>query len=296
MEAESSRVARELVSSGFAVCRGVLPHATVERARAHLASAVDSHLRHAIATAALTSCPCALRLEERLAAAYAEDPERAPVSWASETRCSFVFQGLLFRDPTLCQLVEAITGRPAELASRYNVRSKLPAALNASFPWHQDHAFFRMQYLLKKQPAKRLLAVWAPLVPVSESNGAVEVAAGSHVVGLARHRRSGGFLAAEAEPSSAFERVIPSLSPGDLLLFTDLTMHRSGLNRLSTVRWSADWAYELEPADAICPPLTQPSQRLDNATAEVERASGLEHGQLEPSGFKNTRGGTPVFK
>ena len=172
-----------------------------------------------------------------------------------ETRTSLAFQGMLFRDSNLCALVESLTSRPMAVAPRYNVRSKLPGSSGANFPWHQDHAFFRMQALLKKQPAKRLLAAWMPFFPVSEANGAVELAAGSHTGGLAKHKRSGAFLTAEAEPTAAFVRSIPELQPGDVLLFTDLTLHRSGINKLPTVRWSADWAYELEATDDICPAL-----------------------------------------
>ena len=52
---------------------------------------------------------------------------------------------------------------------------------------------------------------------------------------------------------------VPPLAPGDVIFFTDLTMHRSGVNVAQTVRWSADWAYELSDADAICPPLVPPA-------------------------------------
>ena len=266
----------ELVHRGFAVCRQVLPPASVERARRHLEAAVGKHLAKAMASDAISDACEGLPLEDRLASAYAAQPERAPVSWVPEVRHSLAFQGMMFRDPALCELVEALTGRPAQVGDRFNCRSKLRGASEVNFPWHQDHAFFRMQALLKKARARRLLAAWAPLVPVSSANGGVELAARSHAAGLVRHRRQGAFLAAESEPPVGLERAVPALEAGDVLLFTDLTLHRSGPNGLPTVRWSADWAYELEPDDVICPALEPPGlpREPNSSCARTSAAAG----------------------
>ena len=281
---EAERVRAELRSHGFVVCRQLLPAASVERARQHLEKAVDKHLEKAVTQGAVPDACAELPLEERIAAAYAAAPDSAPVSWVAETRTSLAFQGMLFRDSSLCALIEGLTSRPPVVAARYNVRSKLPGSSGANFPWHQDHAFFRMQYLLKKQPAKRLIAAWAPLVPVSQANGAVEIAVGSHAHGLAKHRRNGAFLATEAEPQSAFERVVPTLLPGDVLLFTDLTMHRSGRNGLPTVRWSADWAYELEPSDDVCPALESQPEAAARPSSHDQASGACEPSRIALNG------------
>eukprot|EP00966_Prymnesium_polylepis_P136546 3154975-Prymnesium_polylepis.1 len=280
MDGEAERVRADLLRDGFAVCRGLIPATAVARARQHLEKAVDKHLQQALSDGAVAADGAGLPFEERMAAAYGgERADSAPVSWVAQTKTSLAFQGMLFRNAALCDLVGRLTGgRPPVVAARYNVRSKLPGSSGANFPWHQDHAFFRMQYLLKKQPAKRLLAAWMPLVPVSEANGAVELAAGSHVGGLAKHRRSGAFLEIEAPPPDACRRTIPPLEPGDVLLFTDLTMHRSGANGLPTVRWSADWAYELEPSDGICPPLEPPPPPLVAGDPPPARADVAKEG------------------
>ena len=47
---------------------------------------------------------------------------------------------------------------------------------------------------IKKQAPKRLLAAWAPLVPVDASNGGVELSPGSHRLGYLKHQRDGGFM------------------------------------------------------------------------------------------------------
>ena len=193
-----------------------------------------------------------------------------------QVRGSFVFQGLLFRDASLCALVEALTGgRAAAVASRFNCRAKLRDAPGASFPWHQDHAFFRMQYILKKEEPKRLLAAWAPLVAVGAHNGGVELLPGSHAAGFVRHGRAGGFLAAAAPPAA--RGVVPDLEPGDVLLFTDLTLHCSGPNSTDEARWSADWAYELEDGDDVCPPLEGGGGGAD---ADADRATPAEAARM----------------
>ena len=90
-------------------------------------------------------------------------------------------------------------------------------------------------------------------------NGGVELLPGSHRLGFRRHKRVGGFLTVApdaVEPGVLARGEVPVLEPGDVLLFTDLTVHRSGANTTNTARWSADWAYELEDGDGFaCPPL-----------------------------------------
>ena len=280
-EEESARVRRELRSRGFAIVRQLLPASAVERARKHLELAVERHLGQQLAEGRLHHTWPDLPLEERMVQAYAGDPEAAPCSWVPQVRHAFAFQQLLFRDPSLCALVSELTaGRPAEVASRFNCRCKLPGTSGAAFPWHQDHAFFRMQYLLKKQPPKRLLAAWAPLVTVDASNGGVEYAVGSHLHGFRRHHREGGFLTVVQEAGRACELhgELPTLEPGDVLLFTDLTLHRSGVNLAPTARWSADWAYELLDSDQICPPLEAVRQAEENGGAH-ERTEVIEEAE-----------------
>ena len=65
---------------------------------------------------------------------------------------------------------------------------------------------------------------------------------------------------------------LPALHPGDVLLFTDLTLHRSGPNVAKTARWSADWAYELSDEDPITPTL-EPQVVMGQGTARGARGT-----------------------
>ena len=97
----------------------------------------------------------------------------------------------------------------------------------------------------------------------------------SHALGFVRHGRSGSFLAAQQRPPlpARLAGVVPPLQPGDVLLFTDLTLHRSGPNTTPLARWSADWAYELRATDAICPPIEPPAPPAEVGTAPAEVAT-----------------------
>ena len=97
----------------------------------------------------------------------------------------------------------------------------------------------------------------------------------SHALGFVRHGRSGSFLAAQQRPPlpARLVGVVPPLQPGDVLLFTDLTLHRSGPNTTPLARWSADWAYELQATDAICPPIEPPAPPAEVGTASAEVAT-----------------------
>ena len=297
---ETERVRQELDERGFCVIPQLIPASSIERARKHLENETDKHLAKAVAEGTVPNACAGLPLEERMAVAYASNPSDCPASWVAQTKNSFVFQSLLFRDPTLVQLISALTdGREAKVASRFNCRCKLPGAPGAAFPWHQDHAFFRMQYLLKKEKPKRLLAAWAPLVRVDGRNGGVELAPGSHHCGYLKHQRSGGFMtvAPGAQPGSSpgaparFAGVLPTLQPGDVMLFTDLTAHRSGMNMTRSARWSADWAYELVEEDEICPALSvgggadqqpQPPREQQSVEEGVEEEEVVVMQQQQP--------------
>ena len=229
---DETRIKTELKERGFVVVRGILADSTITRARTYLEGVVETHLKAAVASGDLPDAGATLPLETRIVEAYRACTDQAPNSWLKETRTAFVFHQLLFRDPALCELVAALTGgRDAKVATRYNCRSKLPHVAASSFPWHQDHAYFRMQYMLKKQAPKRLLSVWAPFTHVDAANGGVEVLPGSHRLGFRRHKRGRGFLTVApdaVEPGVLVDGEIPVLAPGDVLFFTDLTLHRSG--------------------------------------------------------------------
>lgn len=107
------------------------------------------------------------------------------------------------------------------------------------FPWHQDEPFWPWD-------APEGLVIWCALDAVDQTNGAVEVAVGSHSLGrdAAIDLHTGLTQVDGRLPDlRACEVICPTLAPGDAVIFRPRTWHRSGLNRTAAPRraWSTSW-------------------------------------------------------
>lgn len=112
------------------------------------------------------------------------------------------------------------------------------------FPWHQDEPYWPVT-----TPGG--VVVWCALDRVDRSNGAVEVAVGSHKSGLGPaidlHTGEPQLGATEAVPDLLeYEHRCADLAPGDALLFHPRIWHRSGPNVTGAARraWSSSWLPE----------------------------------------------------
>lgn len=130
------------------------------------------------------------------------------------------------------------------------------------FPWHQDEPYWPFD-------APAGLVVWCALDVADRSNGGLELARGSHLLGrgpaidLHTGEQQAG-LAGPIPDRSAFEGECPSLSPGDAVLFRPRTWHRSGRNASGAPRrgWSSSWL----------PPGTPPRPELAPRHPLIRRA------------------------
>jgi hypothetical protein len=134
----------------------------------------------------------------------------------------------------------------ASLSPILNVRAKLPWRLSQSpfttVPWHQDYG--------ASDPAcdpVELVTAWIPLTAASPRHGGLELIPSSHRLGWLPHHR--GERGPEVLPSALEESLAgkPAIRldarPGDLVLFHQLTLHRSLPNHSSRCRWSLDLRY-----------------------------------------------------
>ena len=119
---------------------------------------------------------------------------------------------------------------------------------------------------------------WTPLVEVTRENGAMKFIVGSHHRGILEHRLLGSYSGcsengetltkyiskhdveckSQTVPAGTYKTgVNPDLikddlknavdiecSPGDLVLFNNLLIHRGGVNLTSKIRWSFDWRFQ----------------------------------------------------
>ena len=149
--------------------------------------------------------------------------------------------------PKLGQLLHHHCGWPAAVLSPiFNLRAKLPWILSQSpfttVPWHQD--------LCASDPATdpvELVTAWIPLTAASPYHGGLEVIPGSHRLGWLPHHRGerGPEVCAQALATvfanhPELQPTALDAQPGDLVLFDQLTLHRSLPNRSSRCRWSLD--------------------------------------------------------
>lgn len=134
----------------------------------------------------------------------------------------------LTADPRLVRYVRELAG------DSYWIRwdqcvAKGPGA--PEFPWHQDNAYNGLK--------DEHFQVWIALSPMTEDNGGVWFAPGSHRQGRLPHRREGAHHVYEG---GIQEEVLIDAQPGDVVLFSSLMLHRTRENRSSDPRW----AYVLE--------------------------------------------------
>lgn len=134
--------------------------------------------------------------------------------------------------------VEALLGEPAVLFQDVFMEK---TDSHSPFPWHQDFPFWPVDTPVG-------LVVWAPLDPVDESSGGLQLAERSHRAGVgpaidlhtgaAQPGSSGVML-----DGAAHEVARPRLTPGDVILFHPLLWHSSPLNRSGRRRrvWASTW-------------------------------------------------------
>jgi ectoine hydroxylase-related dioxygenase (phytanoyl-CoA dioxygenase family) len=95
------------------------------------------------------------------------------------------------------------------------------------FPWHQDNGYTFIE-------PQQYLTFWLPLVDVDEENGCPWIAPGKHRLGTLDHWTTPiGYKCLEDVPDAV---AVPA-KPGDAIIFSSLSPHRTGPNlRRGTVR------------------------------------------------------------
>ena len=130
-----------------------------------------------------------------------------------------------------------------------NIRMDFPHGDEYLFHWHQD-----LTYLLGSINA---LTFWIPLTPVNKINGTIELVPGSHKNGIydieyvsskplhANSVLSPKDVKLKENPIDGIIQI--EANPGDLVVFSQLLLHRSTPNRSDKTRW----AVQLRYADAM---------------------------------------------
>ena len=121
-----------------------------------------------------------------------------------------------------------------------NIRMDTPKLDQYLFHWHQD-----ITYLLGSMNA---LTFWIPLSKVNKERGSIEVIPGSHTKGIFPIRYTGKKslepntvmspkdIYLEKEPTAP--PILLEAEPGDLVVFSQLLLHRSTPNHSGYIRWA----------------------------------------------------------
>ncbi|MCZ7647783.1 MAG: phytanoyl-CoA dioxygenase family protein [Planctomycetota bacterium] len=163
------------------------------------------------------------------------------------------------RAPIYLEICRNFIGPDADLY--YNQVVIKPPEGGLAFGWHQDSGYGITEPL-------EYVTCWTAIGPAFKENGCVWVIPGSHKRGLLEHVRGPESLDAVVDDERG---AIPvELEPGQIAVFSSLTLHRSGPNVSKTVR------------RGFVPQYHVPMVR--------DKATGQPHGDL----FPVLRGGKPV--
>ncbi len=123
-------------------------------------------------------------------------------------------------DPRLLDIAEVLLGH--DIVMHHTKLFLKPAGRGAAFPPHQDYGYF-------PTVANSMLAANIALTPQDEANGCLRVWPGSHLLGPQQHSMGGDTDFAARFPIADSIPVV--CAPGDLIIFSYLTVHGSLANR-----------------------------------------------------------------
>jgi ectoine hydroxylase-related dioxygenase (phytanoyl-CoA dioxygenase family) len=155
------------------------------------------------------------------------------------------FFAALKRHPRLLALAAELLGSTAIVVENMQFFGKA-AGEGSAAPWHQDNGF-------QNYTPPEACMFWLALDDVTEDNGCVCFARGSHAMGLQPHRPSGilGFsMGAGAPPLDRFPEVKAIMPKGGLSVHHCNTFHRSGPNRSASPRRAIAINFRTEAAVA----------------------------------------------
>lgn len=216
-----------LTEEGYLFFRGLLPRDVVDDARTRIARILyDSNWL------APDSAP-----DELLASDRAVE-EGSPGFFGAYTaiQSTEAFHQLAVR-PELLALAERLLGEPSFAHPAHICRIAPPSPGANPTPIHQDYRFI--------QGCIDTLTTWLPLSAAPPEIGGLRVLAGSPRLGVLPVKASDGpgMMRAEADENHPEWRTT-TYQPGDVLLFTSLTVHGAMPNRTRKLRVSADFRYQ----------------------------------------------------
>ena len=177
----------------------------------------------------------------------------------------------LMTDPRLTDPASQLIGSP-NVQLHHNKMFIKPPEKGSPFPMHQDYPYF-------PHDRHTMMAAVFHFDDAPVEKGCIRVVPGTNLLGPIEHQREGGWILPFAQ--YPIESAVPCpAEAGDLLFFSYLTVHGSGINVSSEARTT--WLVQMrDPAD---PPTVKTHQ---------SRGQGMILRGIDPSGieYPMTEGG-----
>jgi hypothetical protein len=232
---DHAELVRGYQEEGFAVVRGAFDPAELEPVRGVIARAIDSLANDMVARGEARETFAGEPIETRLVKLLAgrefgrswDDPLYGP-----ELHALLTHEAIVSR-------LRPLLGERIVHDGAHRLRPKLPDSELTSFPYHQDS-----QYYGAETANAHIITVWVPFIDVDEDNGCLWFIPGSHRWGLLGGARGADLNIRMFEDVEQRGKAMPlPMRRGDIVLFPNLTVHGSKVNRTPRVRWSIDLRY-----------------------------------------------------
>lgn len=265
---------------GFVIIRGLIDPVSLEEARSGLNGLIDELadrlLKQGLINNAMTDEP----FETRLLRLCESCPDELPNLYRKELHRRELF-GFLCH-PEVLKVVKHILSSADEIRifPNYSARPKTPYKIH-DVTWHQDAGLQAdggpssapVEERLHAYGIGSVVNCWSPLVSARASNGAMKFVPESQKLGILPHVNLGKYegkdasgSALKAQVGTYMTGVEPTemakiegsaidieMDPGDVVLFSNLLVHRGGQNASDHIRWSFDWRFQ-NAAKPTCRP------------------------------------------
>ncbi len=220
---------------GFLIRRGVIDKETLEGLQRVFADAVDRLADSWVEAGVITDAAKGYPFDQRWNVLRAQLPALYATAWRRILVSPEVYA--LWQHPALLDAARTLIGPDLIAHSIWNGRPRDSAGHDTQrIHWHQDAHYYKQW-----DPTDgKLISAWVPLVRVDGDSGCLEMGPGSHRQGLIPQVPSVNGLRTVADEHVPANPFTAAMEPGDVLFFSDLTLHHALDNNAGRVRWSID--------------------------------------------------------
>jgi ectoine hydroxylase-related dioxygenase (phytanoyl-CoA dioxygenase family) len=221
---------------GTLLLRGLLDPASLQPLRQIFADGVEKQANEWLAAGRIADPHRGASFETRYAKLREQFPSQHSNSWRRILISRPMYD--LWQHPQLLPVMRDLLGDELLAHGTFNGRPRPPHQKVMTIDWHQDAHYYR-DY---NYDDGRLISVWIPLVPVRAETGCLQVSPGSRKLGLLKAERleRNGLIGVPDDVVASQQVRTCEMNVGDVLLFDDLTLHRSLDNVSNIIRWSVD--------------------------------------------------------